>query len=307
MKTQPSYIKLHHSKQLSRRAKLLNQILTSCRLCPRECLVNRLNNELGFCRSGKEVVVSSIFPHFGEEAELVGQKGSGTIFFTNCNLGCLYCQNFEISHLREGRIITKEDLAEGMLYLQKIGCCNINFVTPTHFVPQIVEAIELAVIQGLNLPLVYNCGGYESVEVLKLLEGIIDIYMPDIKYSDKHSAKKYSNAEDYFERAKEAVLEMHRQVGDLEIKNGLTEKGLLVRHLVLPNGASGSLKVLEFIAKEISKNTFVNIMDQYRPCFRADEFPEINRGISETEFKQALEMASNLGLNRGFLPLLKNN
>ncbi|MDP2939336.1 MAG: radical SAM protein [Candidatus Omnitrophota bacterium] len=296
MEIKRQYIKLRNSAELKQRINLLNSILNSCELCPRKCHINRWEGELGFCRSGKDMVVSSVFPHFAEEKELVGSQGSGTIFFTNCNLGCLCCQNFEISHLAEGEVIAKEQLAKNMLYLQEIGCHNINFVTPTHFVPQIIEALELAITQGLNLPLVYNCSGYENVEVIKLLEGIIDIYMPDIKYSDKINAKKYSNAEDYFERAKEAVLEMYRQVGDLVIENGIAQRGLIVRHLVLPNGASGSFKVLEFLAKEVSKDTFINIMNQYRPCFKANEFPEINRRVTKDEFNEALQMATKLGL-----------
>ncbi len=298
MEIERGYIKLHKSGELDKRKIILNQMLSSCELCPRKCRVNRLNNELGYCHGGRELVVSSVFPHFQEEAVLVGEHGSGTVFFTNCNLRCLYCQNSEISCSGQGEVITKEHLAEEMLSLQALGCHNINLVTPTHFIPQIIEALQYAIEKGLNLPLVYNCGGYESVEVIKLLDGIIDIYMPDIKYSNPEQAKKYSNAEDYFERAKEAVLEMHRQVGDLEVKEGIAHRGLLVRHLVLPNGAAGSRKVLEFICREVSPNTFVNIMSQYWPYFRAKGFAEINRPITEEEFKEVLQMAVSLGLSR---------
>ncbi len=300
MEIERGYIKLHKSGELEKRKALLNQLFSACELCPRKCRVNRLRNELGYCHGGKELVVSSVFPHFGEEPVLVGEHGSGTVFFTNCNLRCLYCQNFEISCSGQGEVMAKERLAEELLSLQALGCHNINLVTPTHFVPQIIETLQIAIDQGLNLPLVYNCGGYESVEVLKLLDGIIDIYMPDIKYSNPEQSKKYSNAEDYFERAKEAVLEMYRQVGDLEVEEGLAQRGLLVRHLVLPNNVSGSRRVLEFIAREVSQNTFVNIMSQYWPYFRAKGFTDINRPITEDEFKEVLKMAADLGLHRGF-------
>jgi putative pyruvate formate lyase activating enzyme len=300
MKTHPGYIKLHNSGELKKRIEKLYKILESCQLCPRKCRVNRLKNEIGFCRSGKDLVVSSFNQHFGEEKELVGQCGSGTIFFANCNLGCVYCQNYEVSHLGEGEKSNIEDLASQMIYLQNLGCHNINFVTPTHFIAQIVEAVDLAIQEGLYLPLVFNCGGYESVEAIKLLEGIFDIYMPDIKYSDSEMARKYSNAADYFERAKESIKEMHYQVGDLEIKDGIAIKGLLIRHLVLPNDVSGSREILEFIAKEISKDTFVNIMDQYRPCYKAVNFAEINRYPTYEEFNKVIEIAKELGLHRGF-------
>jgi len=300
MKNNPGYIKLHQTGQFKERLEKLYKILESCELCPRRCKVNRLKDELGFCRCGKDLIVSSFNPHFGEEPELVGRCGSGTIFFTNCNLGCIYCQNYDISHLGVGEKETAQDLASQMIYLKNLGCHNINFVTPTHFVPQIVEAIDLAISEGLDLPLVYNCGGYENVEVIKLLSGIFDIYMPDIKYSLPQNAKKFSNAEDYFERAKECVQEMQRQVGDLVVKDGIAVKGLIIRHLVLPNDAAGSKDVLNFIAKEISKDAYVNIMDQYRPCYQANRFPEINRYPTKEEFQAAIAFARKLGLHRGF-------
>lgn len=300
MKNKPSYLKLCESQEIKEKIKKLYKILESCQLCPRKCNVNRLKGELGFCRSGKDLFISSFNPHFGEEPELVGQFGSGTIFFTNCNLGCLYCQNYDISHLGEGEKCSVRQLADIMLHLKKIGCHNINFVTPTHFTPQIVEAIELASRDGLDLPLVYNCGGYENIEIIKLLDGIFDIYMPDIKYSDSKMAEKYSFAPDYFERAKESVKEMHRQVGDLQIVDGIAIKGLLVRHLVLPNDAAGSREILEFIAKDVSQDTYINIMDQYRPCYKAVNFPEINRYPDLNEFQQVIAMAKDFGLKRGF-------
>ncbi|MDI6642347.1 MAG: radical SAM protein, partial [Elusimicrobiota bacterium] len=254
----------------------------------------------GVCKSGLEVKISSVGPHFGEERELVGRNGSGTIFFTNCNLGCIYCQNYDISHLGYGKEVTIEELAEAMLHLQSLGCHNVNLVTPTHFVPQIVAAISLACSHGLRLPIVYNCSGYENVDVIKLLDGIIDIYMPDIKYSDELAAKKYSNAPDYFERCKEAVREMHRQVGDLQIIDDIAYRGLLVRHLILPNNLAGSEEVFRFLSEEISKDTYVNIMDQYRPMYKASDFVELNRRPTYSEYKNAIELAEKSGLHRGF-------
>lgn len=295
-----SYTKLVTSKKIDKHIEQLYSILSACELCPRKCQVNRLKGEKGFCKSAEEVIISSVGPHFGEEPELVGRKGSGTIFLTNCNLGCVYCQNYDISHLGHGRIMSLEEIAKCMISLQNIGCHNINFVTPTHFTPQLVKAIKIAAQMGLKVPIVYNCGGYENVEVIKLLEGIIDIYMPDIKYSDSVEAKKYSTAADYFDRCCEAIKEMHRQVGDLEVKNGIATRGLLVRHLILPNNIAGTEKVLRFIAEKVSRHTYVNIMDQYRPLYRANEFPEINRRPTVNEYNAAVEIAEKLGLYRGF-------
>jgi len=246
-------------------------------------------------------MISSVSPHFGEEPPLVGLSGSGTIFFTNCNLWCLFCQNYDISHLKAGGRVTKDELADAMLHLQRLGCHNINLVTPTHYTPQIVEALVIAVEKGLSIPIVYNCGGYESVETLQLLDGIVDIYMPDIKYSDDEYARRYSGVKNYWEVVQEAVKEMHRQVGDLRVNSsGIAERGLLIRHLVLPNGIAGSEKVLRFIAEEISQGSYVNIMDQYRPCFKANTIPELSRVITNREFHQVLTMAQRLGLKRGF-------
>jgi len=246
-------------------------------------------------------MVSSAFPHFGEEPPLVGLYGSGTIFLTHCNLRCVFCQNYEISHLGEGEIITPKDLAKIMLYLQNQGCHNINFVTPTHYVPQIVEGLKHAIESGLNIPLVYNCGGYESLEVIKLLEGIFDIYMPDIKFFNPDLAKKYCNAPDYPEVVKKVVKEMHRQVGDLLIdNNGIAYRGLLIRHLVMPNCLEDTKEILHFIAKEISTDTYVNIMNQYRPLYIAHQYPDIARRISLKEYLTALQMAKEFGLYRGF-------
>jgi len=301
MEFEPSYLKLDKSGELDGRIERLYKVLEACELCPRRCRANRLEGKRGRCASGKELFVSSFFAHFGEEPELVGRHGSGTIFLTNCNLLCLYCQNYDISHLGYGEEVSTDEAANMMLKLQGQGCHNINLVTPTHFAPQIVKATQTAARRGLKLPLVWNCGGYENAEIIKMLDGIVDIYMPDIKYSESEPAKKYSDASDYFERCKEAVREMHRQVGDLKVDAaGIAYRGLLIRHLVLPNGLAGSEKVLEFIAKELSEECYVNIMDQYRPCGKAYEYPELSRGITSAEYSQVVNFAAKLGLHRGF-------
>jgi putative pyruvate formate lyase activating enzyme len=244
-------------------------------------------------------MVSSYGPHFGEEAPLVGGHGSGTIFFTNCNLRCLFCQNYSISQLGEGYRVSKEELAYIMLSLQAQGCHNINLVSPTHVVPQILEALELAVKSGLHLPLVYNTGGYDSVETLRILDGIVDIYMPDMKYDDEKIARELSGIENYPEINKAAIKEMHRQVGDLEIsEEGVAQRGLLVRHLVLPNGLAGTRGIVNFLSREISRNTYVNIMAQYRPCYRALEIASLGRPLSSAEFYEALCFAREAGLTR---------
>jgi len=291
---------LENKDKIKKTKEILLSILENCNLCPRDCKVNRLKNEKGFCKTGRFAIVSSYFLHFGEEPELVGRTGSGTIFFSNCNLGCIYCQNYTISHLGEGEEINSFELAKIMLKLQKLKAENINFVTPTHVIPQIIEALELAIEEGLNIPLVYNCGGYEKKETIALLDGIFDIYMPDIKYADNNIAKKFSFADNYFEIVKEAVLEMHRQVGDLIIEDGIAKRGLLIRHLVLPNRLASSFSVLDFV-RSISKDTYINIMDQYHPCFRAYEFKELSRRITDKEYLEVLEYAKTLGLYRGFL------
>ncbi|MGC8866773.1 MAG: radical SAM protein [Elusimicrobiales bacterium] len=313
MKFLPAYLSLSE-REFSERIERLFKILENCELCPRRCHKNRLKGEKGFCRSTIKLMVYSYHPHFGEEEPLVGRSislfiadrfgvslrgGSGTIFFTNCNLGCVYCQNYEISHLGIGQEVSIERLAEMMIELQNRGCHNINFVSPTHFTPQIVKAVYLATKKGLKLPLVWNCGGYENVEVIKILDGIIDIYMPDLKYSDSEPARKYSDAPDYFEQAKQAIKEMHRQVGDLKLDDrGIAQRGLLIRHLVLPNNLAGSQKVLEFIAKEISVNSYVNIMSQYRACGQAFKYPELNDSIA-SDYQKAIKLAKELGLTRG--------
>lgn len=271
-------------------------LMEECRVCPRRCGVSRLEDEIGYCGIGSGLLVSSAGPHFGEESVLVGRSGSGTIFFAGCNLLCIFCQNYDISHLRQGKKTTPEELARIMLHLEARGCHNINFVTPTHIAPQIMEGIKIARAEGLKAPTVYNCGGYESVETLGLLEGLIEIYMPDFKYAEASPAKRYSNAADYPEVCKAAVKEMQRQVGDLEITDGVAVRGLLVRHLVLPNDQAGSKKVIDFLVSEISPNTFINVMDQYRPMYKALAHPGINRYPTRAEFMEVYSYASDRGL-----------
>ena len=300
-----AYLSIYRSGELRDRVEAARSLLRNCRVCPRHCGVDRLNGELGKCRTPGEVMVSSYGPHFGEESPLVGRNGSGTIFFTNCNLRCVFCQNYSISQLGEGDKVSKEELACMMLSLQDKGCHNINLVSPTHVVPQILEAFEMAVKSGLQLPLVYNSGGYDSIETLRLLEGIVDIYMPDMKYGDNEPGKKYSRPPipDYWDRNREAVKEMHRQVGDLKVdERGIAKRGLLIRHLVLPDDIAKSENILKFIAKEISKNSYVNIMSQYYPSGEAFKFPELNRPVSEKEFLKVIQIAKKLGLTRGFIP-----
>ena len=268
-----------------------------CILCPRKCKVDRSKGQIGFCGIGDMPVVSSVGPHFGEESVLVGAGGSGTIFFGGCNLGCIFCQNYDISHHCHGRQVTIEQLAQSMLELQNYGCSNINFVTPTHVIPAIAAAIEIARKKGLTLPTVYNTGGYDSVETLKLLAGLVDIYMPDMKYSDSEVAKELSNAPDYPEVNRDAVKEMHNQVGDLQLKKGLATKGLLIRHLVLPNQLAGSFKIIDFLAEEISPATAINVMDQYRPCFKASSHTKINRRPTPQEIESVRRYAIEKGLN----------
>ena len=299
----PLYLEKLTMPELKQRAEALHQLLVECRICPNECKAKRTEGETGECHSKVEVYISSVGPHFGEEPPLVGTNGSGTIFFTNCNLDCQFCQNYDISHLGMGEKASKSDLARSMLQLQQIGCHNINLVTPTHFSPQIVDELVLAIEKGLELPIVYNCGGYESVETLRLLEDIVDIYMPDIKYSIDKNALKYSGVQNYWETVKLAVKEMHQQVGDLKLsKRGIAQRGLLVRHLVLPNDIAGSKAVVDFVADEISTDTYLNIMDQYRPAYHANIYPELNRRITPSEYKDVIDYAHNKGLIRGFDP-----
>jgi len=297
----PLYLEKLTLIDLNERSEALHQLFEECRICPNECMTKRSEGETGECHSTDEVLISSLGPHYGEEPPLVGTHGSGTIFLTNCNLSCEFCQNYDISHLGRGEPVTMTDLARVMLQLQQRGCHNINFVTPTHFTPQIVEALILAVEKGLELPIVYNSGGYESVETLKLLEDIVDVYMPDIKYSVDENALKYSGIKNYWAIVTSALKEMHRQVGDLKIsKRGIAQRGLLIRHLVLPNNITGSKKVIDFVANEISTESYLNIMDQYRPAYNAFKYEKLNRRITPSEYKEVADYAFNKGLRRGF-------
>jgi len=295
----PAYLKLYEEGVLRERVAAAEEILKACYLCPRECRVDRSIDQKGYCRTGVRAVVSSYSPHFGEEDPLVGFRGSGTIFFTHCNLLCLFCQNFEISHLGEGREVRPDELAKIMLSLQELGCHNINFVSPSHVVAQILAALPSAIAGGLKIPLVYNTGGYDSVETLQLLEGVFDLYMPDIKFMDGEVADRFCRAKDYPERVKGAIKEMHRQVGDLVVNpRGIAERGLLVRHLVLPEKLAGTREVMGFLAREISPHTYVNIMAQYRPCGEANQHPPLHRKITQAEYDEALVIAREEGIHR---------
>jgi putative pyruvate formate lyase activating enzyme len=295
----PAYISTRATGQLSQRTQRAWAILKSCVLCPRQCKIDRLSDEKGICRTGKRAVVSSYNAHFGEETPLVGRYGSGTIFFTHCNLLCNFCQNYDISHGGWGNEVTDEELASMMIELQNQGCHNINFVTPTHVVPQILSALEIAVQQGLSVPLVYNSGGYDSVETLKLLDGIFDIYMPDFKFWDGEIADSTCKAADYPHIARLALVEMRRQVGDLLTDpSGIAHRGLLVRHLVLPDDRAGTRDVMRFIHSSISPATYVNVMSQYRPCGKAFETPGLSRPITAEEFRAAVQAAKQEGITR---------
>lgn len=295
----PSYLKTYEAGELDERIKRSREQLADCHLCPRKCGVDRLNGETGICKTGHEAIVSAYNSHFGEESPLSGINGSGTIFFTNCNILCDFCQNFDISHEMRGNKVSDEEIALMMLQLQKSGCHNINFVTPTHVIPQILSALKQAIIGGLNIPLVYNTGGYDRAKTLKLLDGMVDIYMPDFKFWDTKIAARTCNAPDYPEIARSALKEMYRQVGDLVInKIGVAEKGLLVRHLVLPEEAAGTKEIMNFIAEEISTQTYVNIMAQYYPCGKAYKHKELNRRISSEEYYNALMCAKEAGIKR---------
>jgi len=272
------------------------ELLSPCRLCPRQCGVKRLEGETGFCGIGATAVVSSAGPHFGEESCLVGGGGSGTIFLAGCNLGCVFCQNYDISHHARGRPQPPEVIAETMMALAELGCENINFVTPTHVAPQLMAAIDLARQGGLTQPIVWNCGGYESLEALQQLEGLVDIYMPDFKYAGGEPARRFSAAEDYPQVIHVALKEMQRQVGDLVLVDGVARRGLLVRHLVLPNGLAGSNDAIDFLADEVSPNTYVNVMGQYRPEFRAREHSELCRRPTPDEIAEARHYAHFRGL-----------
>jgi putative pyruvate formate lyase activating enzyme len=301
MDANPSYIALYRTGELPRRISALDRLMSPCTLCPRDCQVHRLNGELGLCHASDQLRVAAAFPHFGEEPPLSGHGGSGAIFISWCNLLCQFCQSWEVNHRGEGVPMSAWELAEIMLDLQGQGCHNINFVTPTHYAPQLIAALPLAIEQGFHLPLVYNCGGYESLEVIQLLDGIVDIYLPDIKFLDPWASDRYlDGAADYPQVVRVILREMHRQVGDLVLdEHGIAQRGLIVRHLVMPGLTQDSQTILRFIADELSLQTYVNIMAQYRPCFQAGRFPEIARRPTPTEHRAVVEMAHRLGLHRG--------
>lgn len=295
----PSYHTLLKKGELKNRVQAAYQTLSHCTGCAWKCGADRLNGRKGACLTGLKAQINSYGPHHGEEYPLSGWRGSGTIFFSHCNLRCQYCQNFDISQGEDGDEVEPEDLAVIMLELQEIGCHNINLVSPSHVVPQIIASISLAAIAGLNLPIVFNTGGYDSLETLCLLDGIIDIYMPDMKYNSPMIGQHYSKIRNYPQVNRLAVKEMHRQVGDLQLdKNGIAIRGLLVRHLVLPNELAGTAEIVKFLAEEISINTYLNIMNQYRPCYLAYLYPKLNRRISFHEYEEAINLAHVAGLYR---------
>ena len=298
----PAYMKAFEEGVLQQRAAQAVESLRSCRVCPRNCEIDRFNNKIGVCKSGRRARVASAFPHFGEEDCLRGWNGSGTIFFGWCNLRCVFCQNFETSQHGEGREVTAAELARIMLDLQDIGCHNINFVTPEHVVPQILEALVIAVERGLRLPLVYNTSAYDSLESIQLMEGLVDIYMPDFKLWDAEHCRKYLVASDYADSARAVIAEMHAQVGELKVdEQGLALRGVLVRHLVMPGLLDDTHKIMRWIATTLSRDTYVNVMDQYYPAYKAEtepRFAEINRRTSDNEFCYAIELARTAGLWR---------
>ncbi|MBT8355080.1 MAG: radical SAM protein [Desulfofustis sp.] len=293
-------LRLFHSGILAKRVERAHDALSDCTLCPRNCRVNRLKGETGRCGTAEKAVIASYNPHFGEEQPLVGSHGSGTIFHSGCSLGCCFCQNYDISHHPSaGSQVDAEHFAAIMLDLQSRGCHNINFVTPSHVVPQIMAALITAYENGLTLPLVYNSSGYDSIATLDLLDGVIDIYMPDFKFWENETGRKYADAPDYPEVSQKAVREMHRQVGDLQIdQDGVAQQGLLIRHLLMPGGLEETKAILGFIARNISTDTYVNVMDQYRPCGTPDSFAELQSTISHEHYSEALDHAQEVGLKR---------
>jgi putative pyruvate formate lyase activating enzyme len=298
---QPAYVRLFESGELQRRVERALRLLESCTACPRHCHVNRLADKFAVCKTGRHAIVSSYGPHHGEEDCLRGWAGSGTIFIAGCNLRCVFCQNFDISWEVRGVPAPPERLARMMLELQSDGCHNINFVTPEHVVPQIVEALPIAIEGGLRLPIVYNTSAYDSMESLEVMDGIVDIYMPDFKYWDREMARKYSKAPDYPEVAKRTIKEMFRQVGDLVMdEHGIAQRGLLLRHLVMPNNIAGTREIMRWIAAEVSPATYVNVMPQYYPAGKVsrNEYAEINRRLTPVEYEKALDEAWRTGLKR---------
>ncbi len=297
-KASPVYLKSLREGKFPEKIARARELASQCRVCPRQCGVNRLQDERGECRVGYKPIISSYFPHFGEEAPLVGWHGSGTIFIGGCNLLCLFCQNYDTSHLLVGREVGIPRFAEMMLKLQALGCHNINIVTPSHVVPQLIEALYLAAQDGLEVPLVYNSGGYDSLESLQLLDGLVDIYMPDFKFFSDELGAKYTAVMNYGTISRAALKEMHRQVGDLVIEQGLARQGLLVRHLVMPGILEDSRHIFEFLAREISPHTYLNVMPQYRPAGEAGNYKELNRPLHHSEFIRAISLAKAAGLYR---------
>lgn len=299
----PIYLETYNNGRLVKIAEEAFKKLESCCICPHRCKVNRLKDEKGFCKTGLKPEVYSFMPHYGEEPPISGERGSGTIFFSHCNMACAYCQNYEFSQLEErGREVKLEDLADFMLQLQRLGCHNINLVTPTHIMPQILKALCIAVSQGLKIPIVYNTGGYELPEIIKLLDGVIDIYLPDMRYAVNEAAIKYSKACDYPKYNRESLKEMHRQVGIAKIDaRGIIERGLIIRHLVLPNNISGTDEIMRFIAHELSEETYISLMSQYFPCYKAGEFKEILRRINKEGYAVAQAAMCSFGLHNGWI------
>jgi len=296
---EPLYLKLHKNGALKARADVLWDMMRSCTICPRECEKNRIRGQRGDCNANSDLEISSFAPHFGEERELVGRNGSGTVFFTNCALHCVFCINYDVSQMGQGRRRSINDLSNMMLTLQRMGCHNINMVSPTHYAPHILKALDIAAGKGLRLPLVYNTFGWEKLEILQLLDGVVDIYLADFKYDDPQAADKYSpGAITYPEITKKALLEMHRQVGVPQVDpgSGLISKGLMIRHLIMPNNVAKSDQVMEWIAKNLPKETYINVMSQYTPVFKADQYPEINRRINQGEYNHVVTAAKRAGL-----------
>jgi putative pyruvate formate lyase activating enzyme len=301
----PSYIKLLHSGELYKRAEKAYVNLSSCTSCPRDCNVDRINDEYGICTSGHLPIVSSYTPHFGEEPVLSGTNGAGNIFFGNCNLKCIYCQNFEISQnpiIEKQKEVSHNRLAEIMIELQNKSCHNIGLVSPTHFSATILKSIYLAAQQGLKLPIIYNTNGYDSVEMLKLYDGVVDIYLPDFKYGNSEYAKTYSLVDNYFEKTKESIKEMYRQVGDELVHNGdVVVRGLIIRHLILPNDLSETEKVFKFIAEELSPKIHISLMSQYYPTNKAYKDILIDRAIRTTEYEKAIRLLERYNLHNGWI------
>ncbi len=298
-KFEPAYLRTERDGKLKTLEKELWEIYRSCRCCPRQCGANRLAGEKGVCSSTARLKVHAASAHFGEERPLVGTGGSGTVFFSHCNLLCCFCQNWQINHRGDGDFIGHDDLAGMMLGLQQRGCHNINLVTPTHVVPNLVKALRLAIARGLMIPLVWNSGGYDSLEILKMLDGVVDIYLPDYKYTDGKLAAKYSSgAADYPEVAASVIKEMHRQVGILQTdKRGIAQRGLIIRHLVMPENIAGTNRFVRWVAQELSVDTYVNIMEQYHPAHKAHDYPELSRRITRGEWLQAMTWAREAGLH----------